>query len=334
MHVTLQQEYAKPVWAGVSPEAKGLIRKMLCSDAGERVSATELLGDRWVLASLKKGASMPVKANTMGSSANGGVGGIGGGVGGGGGQPVAMSPPPLRRGHTQPLPLHPPPGRAASGPLSSSGSGNGPYSARSGGSGSGNGPYSAGGLAGPKSPLRPVATGGGYRGIDGGEELMGSPTKQRVKPTRGLSLGGGGGGSTGGAGGSGGGGGRGAYRIPPPQLRKLPSFDPPAVVAVGRPASAHRAAGGPGPVKLPPGRGGDGGGGMGEGGGGGGGGGCGGGGGFDMAGGSRRGSAGGSQVSTGSTPTSPSHNASRRGSVDSTAGTGSRGSRGSRGSNE
>ena len=47
MHVTLQKEYQKPAWQTVSNEAKSMIRKLLCSDAGERMTASQLLEDKW-----------------------------------------------------------------------------------------------------------------------------------------------------------------------------------------------------------------------------------------------------------------------------------------------
>ena len=47
MHVTLQKEYQKPAWQTVSNEAKSMIRKLLCSDAGERMTASQLLKDKW-----------------------------------------------------------------------------------------------------------------------------------------------------------------------------------------------------------------------------------------------------------------------------------------------
>ena len=347
MHNTLQQEYAKPVWAGVSSEAKSVIRRMLCSEAGERVTATELLADPWVMSSLKKGSTMPVKAKTVAAAGSGGgrqVGGLNVGINNGvsDGQTTTSSPPPLRRGHTQPNSesSHRPPGAgAAGGGISSSGSGSTlnnhqPHSAQgattTGGGGGvipggGNRSSSSSALL-PKSPLRPIrtGTGTGYRGIDG-EEIMGSPTKHRPRPVRGLSLGGGGGGGRtesawsrrlgGGPGGS-------PPRAPPPsppRLQKIPpSFDPKTTTAttVGRPASAHRAAGGPGPVKPPPGM-------MGSvgfgGGGGGGGGGENGVVGVDDGGDNfRRGSVGSAESSVLSSA-SPMHsrNASRRGSADS-----------------
>ena len=48
MDVTLQREYEKPVWSNISPEAKRVIQALLRSEPGDRLTAEQLLADRWL----------------------------------------------------------------------------------------------------------------------------------------------------------------------------------------------------------------------------------------------------------------------------------------------
>ena len=50
MDVTLQREYEKPVWSNISPEAKRVIQALLRSEPRDRLTAEQLLADRWLAA--------------------------------------------------------------------------------------------------------------------------------------------------------------------------------------------------------------------------------------------------------------------------------------------
>ena len=50
MDVTLQREYEKPVWSNISSEAKRVIQALLRSEPRDRLTAEQLLEDRWLAA--------------------------------------------------------------------------------------------------------------------------------------------------------------------------------------------------------------------------------------------------------------------------------------------
>ena len=50
MDVTLQREYEKPVWSNSSPDAKRVIQALLRSEPRDRLTAEQLLADRWLAA--------------------------------------------------------------------------------------------------------------------------------------------------------------------------------------------------------------------------------------------------------------------------------------------
>lgn len=229
MHVTLQQEFAKPVWAGVSMEAKGVIRRMLCSDPGERVSAAELLADRWLAAGEEKGgiARTLVRSKTA-PRPSAGLGTQGNGSGPAS-TSAAVNSPLLRRGHSK---MWSSPGKDSAG-------------------GSGTRGLSMGGVSprvqvpepNGESPLRPVRA--GYKGL-GDEDGPGSQGSQRPKVVRGLSLGGGGAGTSGGG------------QLPLIRPASLTAEGPTSSTSGdragkvgGRSASANRAAGGPRMMRQP-----------------------------------------------------------------------------------